>query len=550
MSELLVDQEAERPPLVEKDEFGLDKLTEAGKHRVAEYVTDVEGDVYALTNMSEEMAAAAIARLSRSPEGVRVVLAREFIDQEENVRAVANRIVNDFGDDSVKQVGGGMKMVVENASNLLTKYLEWGRLAGYIEQSTRYIFFDRRDSDGRYRYHTPATLDQPTKFEFEKFADSTFDDYSTAVRGITQHLRDTMERPDGLTDDGWKTLTRTQACDAARLLLPVATKAIVGITGSAHAYENMIINLMSSDNAEARHAGENILREGRKIIPVLLAKTDSPDRGGAISAYKAQTRQTMRQLSPRQELEPQTLPSEAKLLDYSPSHELSLLPDMMYRFSNMNIEQLERELAEWSEDDILNAFTAYMGERNNRRHRPDRAIEVAQYVWDIVCDYGIFRDLQRHRMVDGLEWQDLHPYFGYELPPRLVESGYSDLANEVFENSLKQYELLSARGYGDEAQYATLLGHKMRWKMAFNAREAFHLLELRTQPAGHAGYRKLCLEMYRAIEKVHPNLAKAMIFINTEGGSVEQTRLGEIRANERRRQLLGGVAIDYDSSDI
>jgi thymidylate synthase ThyX len=311
----------------------------------------------------------------------------------------------------------------------------------------------------------------------------------------------------------------------------------------------MIINLMSSDNSEARQAGEDILREGRKVIPVLLAKTDAPDRGGAIAAYKAQTRHDVKDLAPRIELEPQVLPSEAKLIDYSPEHELNLLPEMMYRYSNMSLAQLEQEIGGWSEDELINAFSVYMGDRTNRRHRPDRAIETAQYVWDIVCDYGIFRDLQRHRMVDALEWQELHPYFGYELPELIIQAGYTDLAHQVFENSLKQYELLHSRGYTDEAQYATLLGHKMRWKMAFNAREAFHLLELRTQPAGHSGYRKLCQEMYKAIEKVHPNLAKAMIFINTEGGTAEQTRLGEIRANQRRREMLGQTAIDYDTSD-
>lgn len=550
MSELAVEtQEKAGLPLTEKDEFGLDVLTEEGKRRVSDYVTDIEGDVYALNNMSEEMAAAAMARLSRSAEGVRVILAREFIDHEDKVREVAGRIVNDYGDDSVKQLGGGLKVVVENASNLLTKHLEWGRLAGYIEQSTRYIFFDRRGPDGKFRYHTPTTLDSETLDTYERYATKTFESYSEIVRGITEHLRDSEPRPDGLDETSWKNWTRTQACDAARLVLPVATRSIVGITASAHAYENAVINLISSDNAEARQAGEAMLTEGRKLVPVLLAKTDSPDRGGATVAYKAETRHTISLLTPKLELEPQQLDSRAQLVDYSPQHELSLLPHMMYRFSNMTIKELESEIHNWDESEIINAFTAYMGERTNRRHRPDRAIEVAQYIWDIVCDYGIFRDLQRHRMVDALEWQNLHPYFGYELPTRLIDAGYSDLAHKVFETSLKQYELLKSRGYEDESQYVTLLGHKMRWKMGFNAREAFHLLELRTQPAGHAGYRKLCGEMYESIKRVHPKLARAMTFINTEGGTQEQTRLGEIRANQRRRQLTGEIGINYDTSD-
>lgn len=550
MNESLTDPEAQNKPLlVAKDQFGLDVLTEEGKQRVEKYVTDIEGDVYALKNMSEEMAATAMARLSRSAEGVRVILAREFIDQEDKVDEVANRIVNEFGDDSVKQLGGGMKIVVENASNLLTKYVEWGRLAGYIEQSTRYIFFDRRGADGRYRYHTPESLSAELKNGFETYADYIFDSYSEIVRGTAEYVRSTNDKPEDLSDTAWKSVTRAQACDAARLLLPVATTATVGITASAHAYENLAINLLSSDNAESRKAGENILREARKLTPILLAKTDEPSRGGAISAYKAETRHNMQALAPRTELEPQNLESGAELLEYSPKHELELLPHLLYRYSNMSIQELEAEVSAWGDDELLRAFTAYMGERTNRRQRPDRALEVAQYVWDIVCDYGIFRDLQRHRIVDALEWQELHPYFGYAVPQLLKDSGYENKVHEVFRTSLKQYERMKEQGYPEESQYATLLGHKMNWKLAFNAREAFHLLELRTQPSGHPGYIKLCQEMYAKVSHVHPKLAEAMVFINTKGENEDLTRLGESRAIQRKRELLGAAAIDYDTSD-
>ncbi|HEX9679683.1 MAG TPA: FAD-dependent thymidylate synthase [Candidatus Saccharimonadales bacterium] len=554
MNERLTPGERLGQALVRKDEFGLDVLTEVGRQRVTKYVTNIDADVYALKNLSEEMAATAIARLSRSAEGVRVIIAREFLDangevNEDKIREVSNRIVNIFGDDSVKQVGGGIKVVVENASNLLTKYIEWGRLGGYIEQSTRYIFFDRRGPDGKFRYHMPETFDPGVRSEFGRYANGVFESYSEIVRGTTEYVRATRTKPDDLKDPEWKNVTRAQACDAARLLLPVATRAIVGITGSAHFYDNMAINLLGSNNTEARQAGERILNEARKVAPVLLAKTDDPQKGAAISAYKAETRDTMRLIAPSAEFEPKQLKSQAELIDYSPKHELQLLPHMLYRFSNMSLLELERELGNWSEDELLNAFKSYMGGRTNRRHRPDRAIEIAQYVWDVVCDYGIFRDLQRHRIVDGLEWQDLHPYFGYEIPQLLIDAGYEDQSHRIFESSLQNYELLQTRGYTDESQYSTLLGHKMRWKWGFNAREAFHLLELRTQPAGHPGYIKLCQQMFEKVREVHPNLAEAMIFINTTGETEELTRLGEARANQRRMALLGESAIDFDSSD-
>ena len=134
-----------------------------------------------------------------------------------------------------------------------------------------------------------------------------------------------------------------------------------------------------------------------------------------------------------------------------------------------------------------------MGERLNRRHRPGRALEKIHYSWDVVCDYGIFRDLQRHRMVDDLQWQQLTPRYGYETPDLVDEAGCTDIFEECFNISLGLYSYLQDKKHGLEAQYATLLGHKMRWKITFNAREAFHFIELRTAPQGHPGYRKFCL---------------------------------------------------------
>jgi len=154
---------------------------------------------------------------------------------------------------------------------------------------------------------------------------------------------------------------------------------------------------------------------------------------------------------------------------------------------------LKTEVASWPYVQKVNVMTAYMGERLNRRHRPGRALEKAHYSWDLVCDYGIFRDLQRHRMVDDLEWQQLTPRFGYEIPDLVDKAGGIDIFEECFSISLALYSYLQENKYNLEAQYATLLGHKMRWKVTLNAREAFHFIELRTSPQGHPGYRNLLI---------------------------------------------------------
>jgi thymidylate synthase ThyX len=174
-----------------------------------------------------------------------------------------------------------------------------------------------------------------------------------------------------------------------------------------------------------------------------------------------------------------------------------------------------------------------MGERLNRRHRPGRALEQAHYTWDLVCDYGIFRDLQRHRMVDDLQWQPLTPSYGYEVPALVEEAGLAEQFEQCFDLSARLYSTMQQAGFGYEAQYATLLGHRMRWKITYNAREAFHLHELRTSPQGHPGYRKLVQQMHEKLAEVHPMLAESMKFVNQDEDP-ELTRLAAERYTSQK----------------
>ena len=127
-------------------------------------------------------------------------------------------------------------------------------------------------------------------------------------------------------------------------------------------------------------------------------------------------------------------------------------------------------------------------------------------------------------MVDDMNWQLLTPRYGYEVPALVDEAGLTEDFEACFDLSLKLYSLLQSEGYELEAQYATLLGHRMRWKFTMNAREAFHFIELRTSPQGHPGYRKLTQQIYEAVQSVHPLMAAHMKFVN-QGEDEELTRL-------------------------
>ena len=508
---------------------GAKSITKQGYAVLNDIITNVNGNVYGFYNKLDQVTvSASMARLSRRGDDMRITLLDEFIDQAGKDQGLIERVVTAYGDDSVQQLVG-LHMVVENASNLLTKQIEWGRLASYLEQSTRYIYYDQKDLNGQYRYFVPSDLNNSTTAKYRQILDQLFSNYSRIVQQLTNYLTETNTTPQAERDIAWKSAIRAQACDVARNMLPVATKSTVGIFASSQALESMIMRLMSLNSLEARKCGQELLNEARKITPAFLQRADKPERGGATIAYKANTFSDVNKLA--QKILPSGYASEFKdiiLTEFWPKNELDISAHMLYEHSNLSEQELKSFINNTDYKTKIEIFNTYIGERLNRRHRPGRALERIVYSFDIVCDYGIFRDLQRHRLVNDLAWQELSPRYGYEVP-KLIEDAYlSDLYQQNFDLSLQLYSILQQQNASQQAQYASLLGHKMRWKITMNAREAMHFIELRTSPHGHPGYRKLAKQMYDKIAEVHPLIASTMKFVNKDEDP-ELTRLSAER---------------------
>ncbi len=521
-----------------KSEGGQEEITEEGRAVLERVVTDIDGDVYAFTGeMSQISIAAAMARLSHSPNDMRVILLDEFVGQEGKDDKFIEKIVSGFGDDSVAQLMSP-HLVVEGASNLLTKQLERGRLAAYLEQSTRYVPYDEVGRDGHYKYLRPEFEPGVGGF-YEVTMDRIFETYSSMLKQLIEHVQLHSSVPEAERDGAWRRACRGQALDAVRLVLPASTRSTVGIHGSAMAIDNMVMRLLSEETREARTTGTQILDQVRKVAPAFFERTDRLDRGAATTAYRALNRSVMRAMAERylEGTGKADRYEHAKLIGASFDDELELVPFMLFEGGVLPVEEIRRQMAEWPIEDQLNVFEAYMGERLNRRHRPGRALERLVMSFDVVSDYGIFRDLQRHRMVSGMEWQRLSPYYGYEVPQLVIDAGLEGAFRRCFDLSGVLYEDLLNKGHVAEAQYATLLGHRMRWGFDMNAREAFHMFELRTAPGGHPGYRRLCNEMFRQVAGKFPNLAAAMRFVN-QGEDPELTRLASERAAADRLQRL------------
>lgn len=513
------------------------------------YFTNLDGPVFALVNLPEVVKGALFARYSRSSKSLRRLFLDEFVGELDiegdhtidatigldRAEQLYERVFFEYGDDSVAQLGG-VHLACEQASNLLTKILEWGRLMSYLEQSTRYIAYDAR-LGGRYRYHRDAAImasRHATRYVGD--LDRVFDDYSTALEQVTEHVRRTIERGPDDSDFIFRQATRAKALDAVRGMLPAAALSNVGIYGSGQAFEALLLRMRSHPLPEAQVYSDLMLTELRKVIPSFLRRVDIAERGGEWVEYLTDTRtDTAALVETLFGSTPVEAAGEVTLVDFDPEAEDKLLAAICYSHSSLPESQLLERVRRLGVDDRLALVRAYVGERRNRRHKPGRAFERVDYRFDVLSDYGAFRDLQRHRMLT-IEWQPLTPFHGYVHPELVSDAGASEIFDSSMERSAQLFETL-AEDLPEHASYAVSMAYRIRYAMQFNAREAIHMLELRSSPQGHPAYRRIALEMHRQIAETagHHAVAEAMSYLTTEAPELERLE-AERRAESRRSE--------------
>jgi thymidylate synthase ThyX len=537
----------------------MESFTAEERAVLAPYFTNVDRPVFALVNLPEVVKGALFARYSRSPKSLRRLFLDEFVSagppsgpapELDTTRAeqLYERVFFEYGDDSVAQLGG-VHLACEGASNILTKVLEWGRLMSYLEQSTRYIPYDDRPG-GRYRYHVPEEVTGALRERYVATLDRAFDVYREWLPRLRAFYEGRHPRG-GETEGVYRATIRAKALDTLRGLLPAATTSNVGIYGTGQGYELLLLRLRAHPLAEVRACADLMLAELRKVIPAFLKRVDLPDRGGAWSAYLADTRVATRATvdgllasSAAAEEEPA---GEVTLTDFDPDGEVKVVAAALYAASDRSdraLQAIARALTPQQRAEILRS---YVGTRKNRRHRPGRAFERTSYRFDVLSDYGAFRDLQRHRLL-SLEWQRLGPRHGWVMPEAVAEAGGAGEWTRVMEASATLHDGIAAAGLPEAASYAVAMAYRVRFYMEMNAREAMHVIELRTTPQGHPSYRRVCQAMHRLIAEQagHRAIAAAMTF--ADHSEVELERLEAERAAERRRALGGEGPLPSDAS--
>jgi thymidylate synthase ThyX len=525
-----------------------DQFTPEERRALEPYFTNLDGPVFALVNLPEVVKGALFARYSRSAKSIRRLFLDEFL-QPGTLDAAAitsnvgsgraerlySTVFSDYGDDSVAQLGG-VHLACEEVSNVVTKVLEWGRLMAYLEQSTRYIPYTQK-RNGRWRYHVPAELDAHPSLRqrYVETMDDGFERYARWIEPMQEHFRERYPKTPTDSDAVYRAAIRAKALDTLRGMLPAATQSNVGIYATGQAFESLLLRMRAHSLQEVRDTAGLMLIELRKVIPAFLTRVDQPERGGRWSRYLADTRKAADDIAAdylRTTAAEQR--QEVTLSEFDPDGEVKVVASALYASSHLPDDQLLGIARAMDPAERAALLRAYVGDRGNRRHKPGRAFERTRYRFDVLADYGAFRDLQRHRMLT-LEWQALSTRHGYVEPDAIHAAGALRDWQHVMDASADLHDALVGEGLISIAPYAVAMAYRVRFYMDMNAREAMHVIELRTAPQGHPSYRRICQQMHRLIaeEAGHRAIAAAMKF--ADHSEVELERLKSEREIERKR---------------
>src|SRR5438552_996041 len=506
---------------------------------LARYFTNLDRPVFALRNLPEVVKGALFSRYSRTEKSLRRVLLDEFINEPDSgfgalatgpgdaddmvaVRRAEEfyeRVLVGYGDDSVAELAGA-HVAVERTSTLAAKALEDSRIGiSPLEKSTRYVRFDRPGPDGRFLYYRGPELAHP---DYQPAADALFQTYSTLIEPLTAAIRERFPIDPGETDRAWKSATRAKALDMLRWLLPAGTLTNLGLFGNGRAFEYLITKLAAHELPECQTLAGDLHRELSLVIPSFVRRA-LDDRYGRPSAIRlAQIRKRLRQLTPTPpsgEVKP-----SVRLITHDPDAETKVVAAALFPYSTQPLDEQKADAAAVLEN--------LLADRSNRRQRAPRALEHAEYTFEIVANFAAYRDLHRHRMLTQ-DRQHLGTALGFDLPPGLADLGMQDGFARAIDGAAEAHARLGRELGPALAQYVVPLAFHVRWYFRVNLREIYHLCELRTTPQGHPDYRWIAQEMFRRVADVHPRLARYARFVDLGPGDELERRKSERRIDEK-----------------
>jgi thymidylate synthase ThyX len=529
------------------------------KKVLSDHFSNTEGNVFAIITPRQVDRGALMSRYSRTDKSMRRIFLDEFLQNKNRGEEFYNRVLLEYGDDSVAELGEA-QIAIEGLSNIAVKKIEDRRIGlSYLEKSSRYVAWNKKEN-GKYRfYRDPEIMKSKFADMYEDSCNFSFDVYSKNIEPMINYVREKYpiekysfkDSKDGkeklfskLKNESdiksaniiYRGSTKAKALDILRGLLPASTLTNVGITGNGRAFEYLLTVLGASELKEEQDLASKIKKELDTTIKSFVRRADDK-YGKAFQKYLKEIKKKSKSITDKEIKSNPRKGTITKLVDYESEKNSidKIITSIMYEqspsTSYQNIFQQVKKLSKQKKIKIIQEFTKI---RTNRRHRPSRAFENVYYTFDLCNNFGMFRDFHRHRALT-LERQLLTTDHGYNMPNEIKILGIEKDFKDVMNKTKETFEKIRTK-YPEQGQYVVNFGYNYPYFMKFNLREACHLIELRTVPQGHVDYRRVAQQMFQQINKVHPNLSKIMKYVDMKEYDLERFE-SEKRTEEKRKKL-------------
>ncbi|HEX8676146.1 MAG TPA: FAD-dependent thymidylate synthase, partial [Segetibacter sp.] len=497
---------------------------------------------------------ALMSRYSRTDKTMRRIFIDEFLSNPNRGTEFYNKVLLEYGDDSVAELGTA-QCAIEWISNIGAQKIEDHRIGlSFLEKSSRYVAFDKK-VNGVYKYHRDKKIMSSSFADnFIQSCDLSFETYSKNIAPMQNYLKEKIPIDDlyfynsaGNSETPFNHLSnmddiknakkvynstiKAKALDILRNLLPSSTLTNLAITGNGRAFEYLLFHVLYSDLDEIRDIGNQLYGELEKYIEPFIKR--SKDKYSVLyNDYLIKTRDSIQQIlesdlqiygESNSNSNSNGSGANVKLLSYIPNHEaeVKLVSSILYEYGKDLPQDFlldySNSLTDDKRQEIIRLYTQF---RQNRRQRPGRAFEVIDYSFGLMTNYGMFRDLHRHRMLT-MSRQLLSTKYGYDIPREITELGIERDYNDCMYLCDESYKLISTK-MPSEAQYVVNFAYRYPYFIKMNLREACHMIELRTTPQGHLDYRNICQQMYSLIKEVNPVIAKGIKFVDMSNYDLER----------------------------
>ena len=538
-----------------------EEFTEGQIKILEKFVTNTKGSIFVLRNLPEVIKGALFSRYSRSSLGLRSLLLKEFIlnteetafdsialsqsqtGPEESMHQLMaikkaqnfyDRILDGYGDDSIGELGGA-HLAIENLSMIAAKAIEDSRIGGSpLEKSTRYIYFDQKVNGEYLFYKEPILMTSAYRDLYVKTCTMLFETYSKMIQQLTPFMERKFPKEAEISKAAYAAAIRAKVLDCLRGLLPASTLTNMGMYGNGRFYEYLIHKMHCHNLVELQEIGKRSFDELNKVIPSFVRRSDLAHKHHKSYAQFIDAMQSEISIlaAHHKNRVAQYREPGVRLVSFDPDCICKVAAAILYSHTDRGLYELQLHCKRLPEEELHRILDTAANARENRRQKSPRALEHAQFTFEILADFGSYRDLHRHRIATQ-EREQLSCHYGYYLPPELEECGLAQEYKEALEQAKEAYDVIAAE-LPEEAQYIVPMAYNVRWYFSINLRSLQWMCELRSAPAGHPSYRFIAQELAKAVIIVFPQFERFFKFVDFEGYD-----LGRLGQEQRKAEKLG-----------